>query len=267
MSKKTGAGLVAYAEAQLGLPYWMGTFGQTATAALYAYNKARLPQYYTANDFPNQYGKRVHDCVGLIKGYLWSETPTSVPVYQASQDVNAAGLYARCSRRGNLATMPEVPGVCVFMSGLDHVGVYIGAGWVIEARGHAYGVVKTALSSRGWALWGMPDWISYESEGSAASGDTASNEKGVFEEFLRELMASQKNEVLSEIRALLAGEGTEPSDWIVKSGELAEAVSAGITDGTRPKGYATREEVAAMVLRVFKKLMAELHPPDGGAGK
>lgn len=69
------------------------------------------------------------------------------------------------------------------------------------------------------------------------------------------------------IRALLVGEGTEPSDWIVKSGELAEAVKAGITDGTRPKGYATREEVAAMVLRVYKLLLAELHPPDGGVGK
>lgn len=23
--------------------------------------------------------KRVHDCVGLIKGYMWSETPTSAP--------------------------------------------------------------------------------------------------------------------------------------------------------------------------------------------
>lgn len=70
---------------------------------------------------------------------------------------------------------------------------------------------------------------------------------------------------LSEILALLIGEGTEPSAWAVS--ELGEAVKAGITDGTRPKGYATREEVAAMVLRVYKLLLAELHPPDGGAGK
>ena len=251
---KTGAGLVSYAQAQLGLPYWMGTFGQTATAALYASNKARLPQYYTASDFASQYGKRVHDCVGLIKGYLWSATPTAVPVYNAAQDVNAAGLYARCSRRGSLSTMPEKPGVCVFMSGLDHVGVYIGGGWVIEARGHAYGVVKTKLAARGWTLWGMPDWISYEE---AAGGNEAAEEKGVSEIFVRELVASAKNEVLSELRALLAGEGTAPSQWIRDSGELDEAKALGITDGTRPQGYAKREEVAAMVLRAT-------HPPDGG---
>ena len=34
MSKKTGVGLAAYAKAQLGKPYWWGTFGQTATPQL-----------------------------------------------------------------------------------------------------------------------------------------------------------------------------------------------------------------------------------------
>ena len=32
---KTNTGLVAYAKAQLGKPYWYGTFGQTASEALY----------------------------------------------------------------------------------------------------------------------------------------------------------------------------------------------------------------------------------------
>ena len=30
-----------------------------------------------------------------------------------------------------------------------------------EAMGHAYGVVKTRLENRGWACWGMPEWIDY----------------------------------------------------------------------------------------------------------
>ena len=30
---KTNAGLVEYCRAQLGLPYWYGTFGQTASAS------------------------------------------------------------------------------------------------------------------------------------------------------------------------------------------------------------------------------------------
>lgn len=55
----------------------------------------------------------------------------------------------------------------------------------------------------------------------------------------------------ARIEKMLAGKDTKPSDWAKK--ELAEAVAAGITDGTRPGGYATREQVAAMVLRATKK--------------
>ncbi|MBE6719187.1 MAG: hypothetical protein E7571_00845 [Ruminococcaceae bacterium] len=43
-----------------------------------------------------------------------------------------------------------------------HVGVYIGGGYVIEAKGHAYGVVKTAFKGRGWKNWGKCPWITYE---------------------------------------------------------------------------------------------------------
>ena len=89
MSKKTGTGLAAYAKAQLGKPYWWGTFGQTATPQLLAQKRAQYPSYYQAVDFPAQFGHRVHDCVGLIKGYLWSETPTSPPVYGLTPDVAA----------------------------------------------------------------------------------------------------------------------------------------------------------------------------------
>lgn len=49
---------------------------------------------------------------------------------------------------------------------------------------------------------------------------------------------------------LLAGRETVASNWARE--ELAEAVAMGITDGSRPQGYAKREEVAAMVLRAKK---------------
>lgn len=160
---KTNKGLVEYAKAQLGLPYWYGTFGNIATADLYAYKRNQYPKYYKSwNDFPNQYGKRVHDCVGLIKGYLWSDTPTSKPVYNSKQDVSANGMLSVCKEKGKISAMPDIPGVLVFMNG--HVGVYIGNGEVIEARGHEYGVVKTKLKSRPWVNWGKCPWITYQDE-------------------------------------------------------------------------------------------------------
>lgn len=167
---KTAKGLVEYATAQLGLPYWYGTFGNIGTAALYASKKKQYPQYYKwegtpYDNFPSQYGKRVHDCVGLIKGYLWSESATAAPKYNSSQDVSANGMRSACKEKGDIGTMPDVPGVLVFMPG--HVGVYIGGGYVIEARGHEYGVVKTALKFRPWKWWGKCPWIDY-SDSSAA---------------------------------------------------------------------------------------------------
>lgn len=175
---KTGQGLAEYALAQLGRPYWWGCFGQRADAALYARKKKQYPGYYTATDFSSQYGQKVHDCVGLIKGYLWCESPDGLPRYNAAQDVAVEGLYKKCSRKGELSTLPETAGVCVFMANMGHVGVYIGNGVVVEAMGHAYGVVKTRRENRGWAYWGMPEWISYDDAAEDGPSGTPAPTKG-----------------------------------------------------------------------------------------
>lgn len=57
------------------------------------------------------------------------------------------------------------------------------------------------------------------------------------------------------VREMLNGNDTTPDDWA--KAEMREAIDLGITDGTRPKGYATRQEAAIMVLRAF----------EGGAAK
>ena len=54
------------------------------------------------------------------------------------------------------------------------------------------------------------------------------------------------------------GKNTTASDWAKE--ELARAVAAGITDGTRPGGYAKREEVAAMVLRGEERIIKKGWP-------
>lgn len=167
---KTNTGLVEYALAQLGRPYWWGTFGQTASAALLAQKREQYPDRYGSygDECKKQYGQKVHDCVGLIKGYLWCDTPDSEPIYKAAQDVAVSGLFMVCPESGSIDTMPDLPGVCVFMRDMSHVGVYVGDGYVVEATGHARGVVKTKLAGRGWGLWGKPRWISYEAAATPA---------------------------------------------------------------------------------------------------
>ena len=155
---KTNSKLVSYCKAQIGKPYWFGTYGQKASKALYTAKKKQYPKYYKWSYASTMAGKRVHDCAGLIKGYLWSATNTSTPKYNSKTDFGATGFYKNCKKRGTIKTFDKVPGRLVFKGKnqtMTHVGVYIGNGYVIEAKGHAYGVKKTKLSSGSWTHWGQ----------------------------------------------------------------------------------------------------------------
>lgn len=160
--KKTNTGLVNYAKAQVGNPYWYGTFGQTATESLLNQKMKQYPVQFTgsrpATARAKHLKKRVHDCCGLIKGYLWSDLATSALKYNASQDVNVGGLRQHCKTQGAIKMIPEMPGVLAFR-GDSHVGVCIGNGIVIEAKGFDYGVVRSELAKGDWDRWGKLDWI------------------------------------------------------------------------------------------------------------
>ena len=158
---KSAEGLVKYAVAQLGKPYWWGSFGETASPELLERKRRQYPNEYAGWDYSGDFGKKVHDCCGLIKGYRWCESPEGSPVYKAGEDVAVAGLYAQCSQKGSMATMPDEPGILLFRRDLGQVGVYIGGGRAVEAMGRRWGVVETELSRRNWYSWGKPDWISY----------------------------------------------------------------------------------------------------------
>lgn len=218
MSRKTGTGLAAYAKAQLGKPYWWGTFGQMASTELLAQKRAQYPDSYRGSQYASQFGQRVHDCVGLIKGYRWSETPDSLPAYVGSQDVAVPGLYCQCSRQGPLSTMPDLPGVCVFMGSMGHVGVYVGGGKVVEAMGQDYGVVETDLRARGWAFWGMPDWIDYSDQAEPAQPEQPAPEPApapavTYQLSLPLLRRGDKGPTVKAAQALLINAGYRCGPW------------------------------------------------------
>jgi hypothetical protein len=171
---KSNAYLVEYAKAQVGKPYWFGTFGQTSSKKLYDEKKKQYPKYYTAKDFSSQYGQRVYDCVGLHNGALWSDTPTSVPKYNASQDLGANGLYNKATKKGKIASFDKMNGRLVFKgsdSKKTHVGVYVD-GYVIEAKGHAYGVVKTKFNAKAWPYWAQSPFFTEEKQTAAPAPST-----------------------------------------------------------------------------------------------
>lgn len=161
---KNNAGLVLYAKAQVGRPYWFGTFGQTSSLDLLKNKKKQYPSYYKDTDFNKQLGQRVHDCVGLIKGYLWSDSSTSTPKYNASQDVSASMMYNRSTTRGDMSTFPAINGTLVYKKSgnkINHVGIYCVDGFVYEAKGHRFGVVRTPYKQTAWDLWSLCPYIEY----------------------------------------------------------------------------------------------------------
>ena len=162
MSKKTNMELVEYCKKQVGRPYWLGGFGQAASKDLYDQNKNRLKYGPWEGDYEKAVGQKVHDCCGLVKGFVWTDGP-DIP-WKAGQyginglpDWGVAEQYNNCTQKGKIADIPELPGLLVFTQSMSHMGVYIGNGEVIEARGHAYGVQRNKLKNRNFALWGKLD--------------------------------------------------------------------------------------------------------------
>lgn len=148
----------------------------------------------------------MHDCVGLIKGYLWSETLNSTPIYNSKQDKDVNGMKNNCTETGDIKTLPELKGVLVFMKG--HVGIYIGNGEVIEARGHSYGVVKTKLNERKWTSWGKLRWIEYKEVKMFEQGQ----EKEAIEYLAEQGRITNKEQALQKLE-LIKNEGWTYIKW------------------------------------------------------
>ena len=90
-------------------------------------------------DYLNKFiNKRVTDCYGLIKAFVWWNN--GQVKYVASQDRNQEGAYTAAKEKGTLATIPEIPGLILWMKG--HAGIYIGNGEFIECVGAPVGMRK-----------------------------------------------------------------------------------------------------------------------------
>ena len=166
MTKKTNLGLAYYVLHKVGLPYWQGAYGQIASQELWnTLSQYAYKNYTRFTDYPSQFGKQVFDCVGLVKSYFWCKTVDSLPVVNWDQAINESQMYDACPIHGTIESCPWEIGTLVFRADessarpnkIHHIGVYIGNGLVVEAKGHLEGVICSANRDR-WTHWAKSLW-------------------------------------------------------------------------------------------------------------
>lgn len=137
-----------------------GGYGSILTPELLDYKSEQYPDNVgDIRDFfiKNYMGKRVTDCSGLIKGYMWYDDAKQDVVKNTTlfPDINSETMFQEAQEKGAIETLPEEPGIILWQKG--HVGVYIGDGQVIEAHQIKHGVDQkvdqTNLKDGKWTHW------------------------------------------------------------------------------------------------------------------
>ena len=152
---------VAYLESHIGDAYVWGAQGERVD------NRADLEKWVRRKETSRANAERAlayikkatktplyaFDCSGLIIHWLRDIRGL------IDSDTNAQGLYKQCKQQGKLGAWQMQAGDLVFRYSfakgkMGHVGVYVGDGMVIEAKGRDYGVVNLHLSFGGWTHQG-----------------------------------------------------------------------------------------------------------------
>lgn len=191
---KTARGLVEWVETAYknGWVYWYGTCGYDCTTSLLERKTKQYPNHYGSKRQSTYKkhiweGKVCSDCIGLFKSYAWDvdgDINTRESTYRSNgqPDQGAKTTLNKTKVKGDISTIPEIPGLAVWTKTGGHIGIYVGNGYVVEARGYSYGVQRNKLSSRAFKTWGLYPYVEYTPEqvamAEAAAGIKPETETG-----------------------------------------------------------------------------------------
>jgi len=160
-------GLVNYAKecVKLNTIYIWGGLGQEITVEYLNCKAQDYPNIFTpqmVSSLLDQCNSTTFgfDCSGLLKCYLMGGL--SHFLYDKNRDLNCLGLFNKAKVKGEILSLPEKPGVCLYLEG--HTGIYEGNGLVIESTPNPLfgnGVVRTHINDRQWTNWYELPWIRY----------------------------------------------------------------------------------------------------------
>lgn len=231
--KKTSEDLVAWAKEAYanGWVYWYGTSGYKCTTGLLNSKTNQYPSHYTSKRRATYEqhiaeGRVAADCIGLFKSYAWDkdgDIDTVGGKYGSNDhpDKSTKQVLAACKVKGDISTIPEIPGLAVWTASAGHIGVYVGNGEVIELKGYSDNCQWNKLSERTFTTWGLYPYVEYtaeqvalakaaagmaEDDGNASSGASSSASK-VYKLGDRTLSKGTKGEDVRELQRILRSLG------------------------------------------------------------
>lgn len=150
---RTRAALVAFVISKLGTPYVYGAHGGVLTVSQLNAWAGAYPSVYTASYYAKAktyIGERCTDCAGLLDWFL-------------GQDCSAQWYRDNAKKRLPVKKIDETMiGWAVWKPG--HIGVYVGNGKVVEAKGIKYGTILSDLADTPWLEVCQLHQISYEED-------------------------------------------------------------------------------------------------------
>jgi hypothetical protein len=158
MNEKTNIGLVAFALGMVDCVYMYGNNGQIITEELIQAKARQYPDKYTAKKIKKlrrDIGKRGIDCSTITDLYTGSDRSANGWLLSAA----ISGDLNYDPAKGPIEKIPEIPGLTVHYDG--HMGIYLGNGKVLEARGIDWDVVTTNIEDRGWQHWARVPGVIY----------------------------------------------------------------------------------------------------------
>lgn len=144
-----------WALSKKGCGYTWGATGQTMTTAVMNSLKNRYPDHVDTNVVKKWIGKQIFDCASFVRLGM-KEAGVSMVSGASSQwkktDWEATGTIDTIPKDKLCALYRESPN----SNPMSHTGIYLGDGWVMDARGSSSGVIYSRLEDYKWSHWGIP---------------------------------------------------------------------------------------------------------------
>lgn len=172
-------------------------------------------------------GHKVADCSGLFSwafkqlgGYMYHGSDTMWNKYCVSKGTLVGG------KRSDGKELK--PGTAVFTYNAikgkrGHVGLYIGNGYVIEAKGAYYGVVKSKVTESRWVEWGELKGVNFDAQNDPVSPAP----ENPVQETKPVLKRGSKGQYVTALQTMLKNRGYDLGSYGI-DGDFGKATEAAV---------------------------------------